>query len=94
MRSLYFGYVRGLWEGVALPEPPPDTGTIICDGCGKALHGEDIVWSDTKKNVDFSPDCYAALATDKKAPLKQMTVYARCGLEPPAATDGAARTLL
>ena len=73
-------------------EPPPQTRTVLCDGCGKALHGEDIIWSDTKKNVDYSPSCYAALAADKKASLTQMTVNIRCGLEPPASAPCAEET--
>ena len=32
-RSVLNHYVAELWAGSALPQPPPDTGTVICDGC-------------------------------------------------------------
>ena len=83
IRSALRGETGSLWKGEPLPQPPTDTGTIGCDGCGKALHGEESVWSDARKNVDYCPKCYDTLAQEKCASLVSNAVWKRCGLDPP-----------
>lgn len=94
VRSALRGELSDVWEGSPLPQPPANMSPIVCDGCRAALLLDETVYSDTAKNVDFCASCYGRLQEEKKAPLAELSVYSRCGIEPPAEFVGGRRLLL
>jgi len=87
LRAVLMGELGRVWEGSALPQPPATLSSLGCDGCGRGLLLDELVWTDERRNLDYCQPCYADLPEAKRLALAEQPVYARCGVGRPTGTS-------